>query len=325
MSHRTRHHTLLLVACFAAVYLIWGSTYVGMKVAVQRIPPMLLGGGRFLLAGLCLMAIVAAFGGLKLAWLREWRYWRTASLSGAFMMLGGNGLLCASLQRQVPSGVAALIVGGTPIWMVTFDRLQTRRGLPTARVIVGMAIGLAGVGTLVSASLADTSVRDHIDPVGALMVLCSTALWGYGSIVGRPLPQPQNAFVGSAMQMIVGGMLMLAASAVVERGGWAPVAGIPRNDKVWIATAYLAFAGSLLGFSAYMWLIRNASAAAVATYAYVNPLVAVLLGWLILGETIAARTALAAALILGGVVLMQTGRRHDAGEHRVKKVDEAKA
>lgn len=314
----------MLVACFATVYVIWGSTYVGMKVAVQRIPPMLLGGGRFLLAGLCLMAIVAAFGGLKPAWLREWRYWRTAGLSGAFMMLGANGLLCASLQRQVPTGVAALIVGGTPIWMVTFDRLQTRRGLPTARVLLGMAIGLAGVGTLVSASLAETSLRDHIDPVGALMVLCSTALWGYGSLVGRPLPQPQNAFVGSAMQMIVGGTLMLAASAVLERGGWAPVAEIPWNDKVWIAAAYLAFAGSLLGFSAYMWLIRNASAAAVATYAYVNPLVAVLLGWLMLGETIAARTAVAAALILGGVVLMQTGRRHDAGEHRARKVEEAK-
>jgi drug/metabolite transporter (DMT)-like permease len=296
-----------------------------MKVAVQRIPPLLLGGGRFLLAGLCLLAIVALFGGLKTAWLREWRHWRTASLTGAFMMLGGNGLLCASLQRHVPSGVAALIVGGTPIWMVTFDRLQTRRGLPSMRVLVGMAIGLAGVGTLVSASLADTNVRDHIDPVGALMVLCSTALWGYGSIVGRPLPQPQNAFVGSAMQMIVGGLLMLAASAVFERGGWAPVADIPWNDQVWVAAAYLAFAGSLLGFSAYMWLIRNASAAAVATYAYVNPLVAVLLGWLMLGETIAARTAVAAALILGGVVLMQAGRKTGSGDHKARVVAEEPA
>ena len=315
----------MLVACFASVYLIWGSTYVGMKVAVTRIPPMLLGGGRFLAAGLCLLALVAAFGGVKTAWLRDLRHWRTAALTGGFMMLGGNGLLCASLQRQVPSGVAALIVGGTPIWMMLFDRLQTGRGWPSARVLVGMAIGLAGVGTLVSASLAETSLRDHIDPVGALMVLGSTALWGYGSIVGRPLPQPPNAFVGSAMQMIVGGLLMLAASALVERGGWAPVADIPWNDRVWAAAAYLAFAGSLLGFSAYMWLIRNASAAAVATYAYVNPLVAVMLGWLMLGESVAARTALAAALILGGVVLMQTGRRHDSGEHRPRKAPEAKA
>jgi drug/metabolite transporter (DMT)-like permease len=231
------------------------------------------------------------------------------------MMLGGNGLLCASLQRQVPTGVAALIVGGTPIWMVTFDRMQTKRGLPSLRVMIGMAIGLLGVATLVSGSLAETGAA-HVDLIGVLMVLCSSVLWGAGSIVGRPMPQPQNPFVGSAMQMIVGGLLMLAASACVEQ--WAPVASIPWNDKAWLAAAYLATFGSLLGFSAYMWLIRNASAAAVATYAYVNPLVAMLLGWLLLGESPHGRTAFAAAFILGGVVLMQTGRRKREGEQHAK-------
>ena len=315
MSERHRHHTIMLITCFAAVYLLWGSTYVGMKVAVQRIPPMLLGGGRFLFAGLCLMTIVAMFGGLQRKWLVEWRYWRTASITGGLMMLGGNGLLCASLQRQVPTGVAALIVGGTPIWMVTFDRMQTKRGLPSLRVMIGMAIGLLGVATLVSGSLAETGAA-HVDLIGVLMVLCSSVLWGAGSIVGRPMPQPQNPFVGSAMQMIVGGLLMLAASACVEQ--WAPVASIPWDDKAWLAAAYLATFGSLLGFSAYMWLIRNASAAAVATYAYVNPLVAMLLGWLLLGESPHGRTAFAAAFILGGVVLMQTGRRKREGEQHAK-------
>jgi drug/metabolite transporter (DMT)-like permease len=276
---------------------------------------MFLGGGRFLFAGLCLMTIVAVFGGLQRKWLVEWRYWRTASITSGLMMLGGNGLLCASLQRQVPTGVAALIVGGTPIWMVTFDRMQTKRGLPSLRVMIGMAIGLLGVATLVSGSLAETGAA-HVDLIGVLMVLCSSVLWGAGSIVGRPMPQPQNPFVGSAMQMIVGGLLMLAASACVEQ--WAPVASIPWNDKAWLAAAYLATFGSLLGFSAYMWLIRNASAAAVATYAYVNPLVAMLLGWLLLGESPHGRTAFAAAFILGGVVLMQTGRRKREGEQHAK-------
>lgn len=311
MQAGTRHHTLMLVACFAAVYLVWGSTFLGMKVAVQQIPPLFLGGARFGFAGVTLLAILSLLGQVQARWLLEWRYWRTALVTGALMLLCANGLLCASLQRDVPTGIAALIVGSTPISMVTMDRMQTRRGLPGARVMAGMAIGLAGVATLVGSSLRSEVRSEHVDLVGALMVLASTLFWSGGSIVGRPMPQPRNPLVGSALQMIVGGALLLIVSATIEP--WKPVAALPWSHPAWLAALYLAVFGSLVSFSAYMWLIRHASAAAVATYAYVNPLIAMLLGALFLGERPQPSTALAAVLIVGGVVLMQTGRRSPEG------------
>lgn len=308
----------MLVLCFAAVYLLWGSTFLGNKIALQRIPPMLLSGFRFSFAGLCLLGIVTALGRGEAGALVQWRYWRTAGITGALLFLLANGLLSAGLAHPVPTGVAALIVGSTPITLVTMDRVQTRRGLPSTRVIIGMALGLAGVATLVGGAMTAESGDQRVEMLGAVMIFASTLFWGAGTILGRAMPQPRNPMVGSAMQMIAGGGMLLVASGITE--AWAPVAQIPWGDRVWYAVAFLIFFGSLAGFSSYMWLVRNTSAAAVATYAYVNPLVAMLLGWLFLDERLHARTAVAAALILGGVVLMQTGRKGRQGEHHAKPV-----
>lgn len=319
----------MLAVCFAAVYLLWGSTFLGNKIALQRIPPMLLSGSRFALAGMCLLGIVLAVGRGETGSLRQWRYWRSAIIGGALLFLLANGLLSAGLARPVPTGVAALIVGSTPITLVTMDRLQTGRGMPSPRVLAGMALGLLGIMVLVSGSLGQarapqeaTAAGSRIggsELVGAVMILGSTLFWGAGTILGRAMPQPRNPMIGSAMQMIAGGAMLLAASAVAEP--WAPVTEIPAADRTWLAVAFLVVGGSLGGFSAYMWLVRHTSAAAVATYAYVNPLVAMLLGWMFLGERLDSGTALAAALILGGVVLMQTARRGHAGEHHAKAVE----
>ena len=323
MSNRSRHHTLLLVACFAAVYLLWGSTFLGNKIALQRIPPMLLSGFRFEVAGVCLLAIVAATGRLELDALFAPRHWRTALVTGGLLFLLANGLLSAGLARPVPTGIAALIVGSTPITLVTMDRMQTRRGLPSRRVMAGMALGLAGVATLVAGSMQGVDGDAPLELLGSLMVFASTLFWGAGTILGRTMPQPRNPLTASALQMIAGGAMLLVASACFEP--WRPVAEIPPADRTWLAVAFLVLGGSLTGFTAYMWLVRNTSAAAVATYAYVNPLVAMLLGWLFLGERLHTRTALAAALILGGVVLMQTGRKSGTGDHAARKVAERPA
>jgi len=316
----------MLAVCFAAVYLLWGSTFLGNKIALQRIPPMLLSGSRFALAGGCLLIIVLALGRGEAGALRQWRYWRTAVVGGTLLFLLANGLLSAGLARPVPTGVAALIVGSTPITLVTMDRMQTRRGMPPGRVLAGMALGLLGIAVLVSGSLGQPARAAEQGSriagsqlVGAVMILGSTLFWGAGTILGRTMPQPRNPMIGSAMQMIAGGAMLLAASAVAEP--WAPVAEIPAADRTWLAVAFLVVGGSLGGFSAYMWLVRHTSAAAVATYAYVNPLVAMLLGWMFLGEQLGPSTAAAAALILGGVVLMQAPRRGHAGEHRARTAE----
>jgi drug/metabolite transporter (DMT)-like permease len=221
----------------------------------------------------------------------------------------------------VPTGIAALIVGSTPISLVTMDRVQTRRGLPSVRVMTGMAMGLGGVATLVWGSMAGGDGAKPLELVGALMIFASTLFWGAGTILGRALPQPRNPLTASSLQMIAGGAMLLATSAFTER--WEPVTRIPPDDPAWLAVLFLVFGGSLLGFTAYMWLVRNTSAAAVSTYAYVNPLVAILLGRLFLEEQLHLRVAFAAALILGGVVLMQTGRKGREGEHHPRKVAES--
>ena len=299
----------MTITCFALVYVIWGSTYLGMKIAVTKIPPLFVGGSRFFLAGTTLMLILAALGKFKFHWLGKPAYWRGAFLVGAFMMLGANGLLCMSLGRpSLPSGLAALIVATTPLWMLLLDRWQTGVGKFTPQIVVGLATGLLGVGVLMSEKLFATTDQTPIDVIGSLMVLASCILWSVGGIVGRRVSQPPHPIASSAFQMIAGGIMLLVFSACFE--AWKPIGEIPWNNSAWIAWLYLAVFGSMIGFTAFVWLLHHVSAASVSTYAYVNPLVAIVLGWFFLGEQPGARTAVATVFILGGVVVIQLARRH---------------
>ena len=299
----------MTITCFGLVYVIWGSTYLGMKIAVTKIPPLFVGGSRFFLAGTTLMLILAALGKFKFHWLGKPAYWRGAFLVGAFMMLGANGLLCMSLGRPgLPSGLAALIVATTPLWMLLLDRWQTGVGKFTPQIVLGLVVGLLGVGVLMSGKLFTTSDSAPIDVVGCLMVLASCILWSVGGIVGRRVSQPPHPLASSAFQMIAGGVLLLVFSACFE--AWKPIGEIPWNNSAWIAWLYLAVFGSMIGFTAFVWLLHHVSAASVSTYAYVNPLVAIVLGWFFLGEQPGARTAVATIFILGGVVVIQLARRH---------------
>ncbi|MBX3355294.1 MAG: EamA family transporter [Phycisphaeraceae bacterium] len=300
---QSKAHRVQLVAAFSAVYLIWGSTYLGMKIAIEAIPPLPMGAVRFTTAGVLLILVLVVAGRVDLAWLRSLRYWRSAALTGTLMLVGANALLAWSLH-WIPSGTAALVVACTPVWLVLLDWLQTRRGAPGWRIVVGLIFGAAGVAALAgvgSGAMAGGSLSQ--ESFGILVATGSTLCWALGSILGRRTPQPKDLLVGAGMQMIAGGLVMSALTLLLSP--WWPVEWSAAGARQWSAIAYLTIAGSMVGFTAYVWLLQNTSAARVSTYAYVNPLVAVALGWLVLSETPSTRVLIAAPVILAGVILLQ--------------------
>jgi drug/metabolite transporter (DMT)-like permease len=287
-----------LVAGFAGIYLIWGSTYLGIKYAVETLPPFLMAGTRFTLAGLVLYLLRRGVGIPR----PTAAQWRTAFLTGGLLLLGGNGLVTWG-QQTVPSGMAALLCAVTPIWMALLGWLFYRGRRPGLREAVGMAVGFAGTGLLVW----------HGPPAGAnwsllgvLAIAAAPLMWTVGSLEMRRSPRSDDVLLTCALQMLAGGALMLTAGTLL--GEWPLLAGRTISPRSLGAFAYLTLVGSLVGFTCYAWLLRVASPTAVATYSYVNPLVAVLLGWLIAGEQLDERVALATGLIVGAVVLITLQR-----------------
>jgi drug/metabolite transporter (DMT)-like permease len=283
-----------ILLAFAAVYLLWGSTYLAIRFGVETIPPFLMAGVRHLTAGLLL------FGWLRLRGARwpERRHWKSAALIGGLMLLGGNGLVSWAEQR-VPSGLAALIVASVPIWMTVFDGLMHRQR-PHGVVIAGLMIGLAGIALLVAPGR--FAGGTHVDPVGAAVLLTAALLWAIGSLWSRRVPLPSSTLLATAMEMVAGGMILLLAAGIT--GEWSGFSAAAVSTRSLLALGYLIVAGSLLGFSAYIFLLGATTPARVSTYAYVNPVVAVLLGWAIAGEPVTPRSLLAAAVIVGAVALI---------------------
>jgi drug/metabolite transporter (DMT)-like permease len=298
-----------LVLAFGIVYVVWGSTYFAMHVAVERIPPFLMAAARFLVAGAILSGWVA--------W-RERpgrptpRMWGWAFITGALLFVGGNGGI-AWAGRTVPSGIVALLAASLAIWMVLLDWLRPGGRRPTALVLGGAVLGLVGVGVLVGPS--GFAGAGSVDGFGAALALGGSLTWAVGSLLMRHPAAPASPFLGSAMQMLAGGVLLLGLAAA--HGDLTP-AGLatltPGAGWRWFgALLYLVVAGSLIGFTAYIWLMRNAAPSKVATYAYINPVVAVLLGWAFGGEAIGARTLAASAVIVTAVALITVGRSRRAG------------
>lgn len=292
-----------LLAAFAAVYLIWGSTYLAIRYAIETLPPFLMAAARFLAAG-----------GVLYAWVRlrgtpapTRVHWRSALIVGALLLLVGNGAVVWA-EHRVSSGVAALLVAVEPIWIVLLAWLRPGGTRPAARTWAGVALGLAGLVLLVGpADLAG----GRVDALGAGLVLVGTLGWAAGSLYGQRAPFPASPFLATAMQMLAGGALMLLAGLVTgEAGRLDPSAWSARSLG---ALLYLAVFGSLVAFTAYVWLLRVESPSRVATYAYVNPLVAVLLGWAVAGEPLTPRVLAAAAVIVGAVVLITTAGGEDRG------------
>jgi len=287
------------VSAFAALYLIWGSTYLGILFAIQSIPPFLMAGARFLLAGLIMFAIARTQGPLR----STWAEWRTALIVGACLLLGGNGGVTLS-EKFIESGLASLIVATVPIYITLLGWLFGMIPRPAPIVWVGLAGGFLGVAILLGPALRFSSGGGTHPAIGISILLLSSFIWSAGSLYSRTAKHAPSPFLGAAQQMFCGGLLlMLAGSFVGEPRHFHP-ANITTLSLG--AFAYLVLIGAIVGYTAYFWLLRRCDPAKVATYAYVNPIVAVLLGALFAHETITLRTLLAAALIIGSVALIIT-------------------
>lgn len=287
------------VAAFAAIYLVWGSTYLGIRVAVGTLPPFLMAGMRFLIAGGLLTGWLAATRGFRVTG----RMWRDNAIIGALLLLGGNGSLVWA-EQYIQSGLAALLVGTLPLLMVLTDWAWRGGHRPTLLTGAGLLLGFGGVAWL--AAPWKSAAEGGLNHGGVAAILAGGVCWAIGSIYGRHLPAPAEALTASALQMLGGGVaLMLAALAHGDFARFVPGAV---SAQSWLAFGYLILVGSLVGFSTFVWLIKHSTPALVSTYAYVNPIVAVFLGWLVLGEVITARTLAAAAVIVVSVAIVTTQR-----------------
>jgi drug/metabolite transporter (DMT)-like permease len=289
-----------LIAAFAAVYLVWGSTYLAIRFAVETLPPLLMAGARFVLAG----AIVLAWARLRERSPAPSRSdWRTGVISGALLLLGGNGAVAWAEQR-VPSGIAALLVAIVPLWMVLIDWLRPGGRRPAIAVFVGVALGLVGLLLLVGPD----SLRggSGSNAFGALVLVLASLSWAAGSLFTKWAPRATTGTIGAGTQMLAGGVLLLVGGVVAGELSRLDVAHA--STRSLLGFAYLVTFGSLIGFTAYVYLLAHTSAAKAATYAYVNPVVAVLLGWAIGHEAVTMRTLLAAGVILAGVAIITITR-----------------
>ena len=287
---------------FAAVYVLWGSTYLAIRFGVETIPPFLMAGTRHLVAGLLLYIWMRSRGTPR----PSATHWKSAAIIGGLMLLGGNGLVTWAEQR-VPSGLAALIVASVPIWMAVLEGLE-KRARPGGAVIAGLLLGLAGIALLVAPGR--FAGNGHVDPIGALALLTAALCWSFGSLYSRRVPLPASTFTATAMEMIAGGTWLWIAGLLFGEGSRLHLSAISMRSAV--SLAYLILFGSLIGFTAYVWLLKATTTARVSTYAYVNPIVAVVLGALFAGEVITARVAIAALVIVGSVALIITSRSKPA-------------
>lgn len=290
----------LVVAAFAAVYLIWGSTFLGIAVAIQSIPPLLMSAGRWLVAGGLLYAVLRLRGVPR----PEPIHWRNATLVGALLLGFGNGGMAWS-QQSVSSGIAALVVAAVPLWMILFEWARPRGQRPHRLVFLGLALGFVGVALIILGK--DHGGNRVVPPVAGAVLLFATLTWAFGSIWTRHLRLPAAPLMSVAIQMLTAGPLILLASAASgEFARFHPAAVTPASFGAFI---YLALMGSLVGFTCYAWLLQVSTPARVSTYAYVNPLIAVVLGRAVLAEPLPSTVIAAGVAILAGVVLI-TARGH---------------
>jgi drug/metabolite transporter (DMT)-like permease len=287
-----------VLLAFAAVYLIWGSTYLGIRVAVQSLPPFLLAGARSFSAG-ALMLLVLRLRGARAPSALEWR---RAALAGVLMLSLGNGLVTWA-ETYVPSNLAALSIAAVPSYVALLDWLRPGGTRPTRRVMIGVLIGLLGMLLLLRPDPAALSTSSRLPQ---LALVLAGAAWAVGSLYARYQKLYPNAAVAGAQEMLAGGGALLLVSLL--RGEWHGFTPSAVTAQGWFAFAYLTVFGSMVAFSAYSWLVGNASPAHVSTTAYVNPAVAVVLGWLVLGEPLQPATLTGGALILCAVLVMTLRR-----------------
>lgn len=282
-------------AALASVYLVWGSTYLGIMILIESVPPLFGGGLRFLIAALILGAVLVARKGLKPYRMTK-REFGGAALVGVLLLTGGNGMV-ALAEQHISSGLAALLVASVPLWLVVMR--TAFRDRPHVLTLTGVLVGFAGVAGI------SLSGGTSSSGVGVTIILLASLSWSIGSFLAARIPLPKDPFAASTIEMAVGGAgLLIAGASMGEHLDFGAVTG-----RSWAALAYLILIGSLVGFTSYVWLLGNAPISLVATYAYVNPVVAVLLGVVILGEHVTAGMLAAGAVIVLGVALVVSTER----------------
>ena len=282
------------------LYLVWGSTYLGIKVAVETVPPFVMGFIRFVPAGI-LLAGAVALRNRRTIQRPSRRALADTLIVGALLLMGGMGLV-AWAEQTIPSGIAALLIALMPMWLAIFGLVFLGERLPRAGVI-GIAVGVVGVAILAW----PTAGVDDLDPAGLLALLVSPVCWALGAIyAARRAVLPAPALFASGLEMIAGGLVLLVASAATgELATFDPAAV---STASWVGVLYLLLVGSLVGYTTFAWLVQVAPLPRVATYAYVNPVVAVILGAIVLQEPLSPRTWFASVVIIAAVVLIVTAR-----------------
>lgn len=298
MSDATASFRLRQILAFAAVYVIWGSTYLAIRFAIETLPVFSMAGVRFLLAG----GILFAWARLRGEPMPALRQWRAAAIMGALLLLGGNGAVVWA-EQKLSSGLAALLVGTEPLWVAIMFWLMPGGRRPTLRVTAGLLVGFGGAALLALTAENVGGGAPHLPSILALFLGCLS--WAWGSLYGRNADLPSSPLLATGMQMLAGGSLLLGAGAL--NGEWRSFDPAAVSAVSLGAFAYLVIFGAIVAFSAYTWLIRNTEPTLVATYAYVNPVVAVFLGWLLGSEPLGSMTFVAMGLILGAVLLVSSG------------------
>jgi len=281
-----------LIFGFGIIYIVWGSTYLAIRIAIETLPPFLMAGVRFTIAGTILLIWMKIRGCPS----PTWKQWRTAIISGVLMLLGGNGGVVWA-EKVVPSGMAALTVATLPMWMALFDWLRPGGTRPAWTTCVGVFAGFGGMVAL--AGFGRDSGGQPINLLGIAALLVATISWALGSIIAKHSPRPESAILTTGMQMLAGGVSLLVASLVAGEFESNHLAEV--STRSILAALYLLVFGSLLAMTAYNWLLHVTTPTLVATYAFVNPMIAVFLGWLLAGEAFTNSTLLAGAVIVASV------------------------
>ncbi|HXN77011.1 MAG TPA: EamA family transporter [Gemmatimonadaceae bacterium] len=302
---RGRASRAQIVAAFASIYLIWGSTYLAIRYAVETIPPFIMGGIRILISGAMLYLWARSRGAPKPTRL----HWRNAIIAGGFLLLGGNGAVVWA-EQFVPSGLTALLVSILPFWLVIIEWVRPPRRRPSGAVLAGLVLGFIGIVVLVGPS--DVGGHGDVNPLGALVLILGSLSWAIGSFWSRDAQLPESGLLTTGMEMVGGGMLLLVVGTLAGEFSHLDIHSISNASA--FGLLYLITFGSLLGFTSYIWLLDKVSPARLGTYAYVNPIVAVLLGWAIAGERLSIRTGVAAAIVICAVALITTARSTGASQ-----------
>ncbi len=294
-----------IIAAFASIYIIWGSTYLAIRYAIETIPPFIMGGTRFLVSGALLYLWARSRGASRPTKL----HWRNAIIAGGFLLLGGNGAVVWA-EQFVPSGLTALLVSILPFWLVIIEWVRPPRRRPTGAVLVGLVLGFIGIIVLVGPG--NVGGQGDVRPLGALVLILGSLSWAIGSFWSRDAKLPESALLTTGMEMLGGGALLIIVGVLSGELSHLDIHHVSRSSTVGLV--YLITFGSLLGFTSYIWLLDKVSPAHLGTYAYVNPIVAVLLGWAIAGERLSIRTGVAAAIVICAVALITSARNTTAGQ-----------